>query len=479
MWGGERTILTMWPAAGARNRERLLDRRDARPELSPAEVIAQLDASDLKSACFTGVTQTMRQTLTAIIAAACLVASTAPIAAPQPCICRAGAAEVDITPDYKSGLLPMCGYGARHKKPAQGVHDRLKAQAIVLTDGTNRLAIVSADLCWVSAALRQQVCKLAREVGFGPGEIMLAATATHSGPAGLDSNLAIQQAFGRYDPEVTAETARRIVQAIREAHASAQPASCWVAQQKVEDLVMRAADSKPVSARLSVMAFKTDEQWSAVLVSLPARGDILPAENMLLSADWPGFMREALRQLTGASVTSFVIGASASLVPRIGPDEENFEGAKAFGEKVARRAAALLDRCRRIQPFGVAVKTEPWKLPPAVPPPGVKLPVPLPVARAILPHQTTLQVARVGDTALIAVPGSMSASLVDEMDAKVRAAGAAQVVALGACNDYVGYFLSPEDYRADNRDVRFCLFGRDAGQKLAARLADLAASLFR
>ena len=404
-----------------------------------------------------------------------LVASPALVPADR---CRAGAAEVDITPDYKPSLLPMCGYGARHKKPAQGVHDRLKAQAIVLTDGANRLALVSADLCWVPAALRDKVCRLARQIGFEPQEIMLAATATHSGPAGLDSNMAVQQAFGKYDPEVTEETARRIVEAIDRANSQAQPTTCWVAQEIVDDLVMRAADNEPAPARLTALAFKNGDKWLAIIVSLPARGDVLPAENMLLSADWPGYMRQALKAKSGSEVVAFVIGASASLVPRISDDQENFEGAKAYGERVAERAAQLLKHCRRVKPFGVAVAMRPWKLPPAVPPPGVKLPVPLPVARAILPHQTTIQAARIGDTAVVAVPGSMSASLVDEVVKTVRSAGAEQVVALGACNDYVGYFLSPEEYTASNRDVRFCLFGRDAGRLLAEQLSELAASLF-
>src|SRR5262245_18060493 len=55
----------------------------------------------------------------------------------------AGAVTIDITPPVG---FPMWGYGARHDAPCAGVRDPLKARAVVLTAGDERLAIVSVDL---------------------------------------------------------------------------------------------------------------------------------------------------------------------------------------------------------------------------------------------------------------------------------------------------------------------------------------------
>ena len=56
---------------------------------------------------------------------------------------QAGAAKVDITPKLGVSLDgPISKNG-----PVRGVHDRLYARAVMLDDGTTRLAIVVADSC--------------------------------------------------------------------------------------------------------------------------------------------------------------------------------------------------------------------------------------------------------------------------------------------------------------------------------------------
>ena len=56
---------------------------------------------------------------------------------------RVGSAEREITPPPG---LPMWGYGARHDKLAEGSLDPLKAKAIVIAAGPEKLAIVGLDL---------------------------------------------------------------------------------------------------------------------------------------------------------------------------------------------------------------------------------------------------------------------------------------------------------------------------------------------
>lgn len=55
---------------------------------------------------------------------------------------KAGFAKVDITPP--SGVW-LSGYASR-KKPSDGISDELYAKSLVLDDGQNKIAIVSADL---------------------------------------------------------------------------------------------------------------------------------------------------------------------------------------------------------------------------------------------------------------------------------------------------------------------------------------------
>src|SRR5436309_3385059 len=92
---------------------------------------------------------------------------------------QAGAAKIDITPPTG---FPMWGYAARHDAPSAGVLDPLRARALVLAAGKERVALVSLDLGRAptrhsTAAIRERVKKAA-----GIEHIFLVASHTHHGP---------------------------------------------------------------------------------------------------------------------------------------------------------------------------------------------------------------------------------------------------------------------------------------------------------
>src|SRR5947207_2614570 len=58
---------------------------------------------------------------------------------------RAGVARVDLTPPL-SMKAPLGGYGARMNRPADGVHDRIFAKALVVSDGSRKFVLVTADM---------------------------------------------------------------------------------------------------------------------------------------------------------------------------------------------------------------------------------------------------------------------------------------------------------------------------------------------
>jgi hypothetical protein len=92
---------------------------------------------------------------------------------------RAGAARVDITPNVGVSLDgPISKNG-----PVTTVHDPLHARALVLDDGTTRLAIVVVDQCMtgrdVFDAAKEQVH---RETGLPVDRMLMAATHTHAAP---------------------------------------------------------------------------------------------------------------------------------------------------------------------------------------------------------------------------------------------------------------------------------------------------------
>src|SRR3990172_1484681 len=93
---------------------------------------------------------------------------------------RAGACSLDITPKE----FPAIVSGSFLERTADGVNDPLHARAVVLDDGTTRLAIVVVDTPLMPRDLLEHAKEMARQTTGTPTDHMLiAATHTHSAPS--------------------------------------------------------------------------------------------------------------------------------------------------------------------------------------------------------------------------------------------------------------------------------------------------------
>lgn len=97
-----------------------------------------------------------------------------------PRVFRAGAAAVDITPQK----LPVRVNGGFSEQLIDQVTDPLHARALVLDDGTTRLAIVTVDSCLIPRSLFDEAKAIASAAtGIPTARMLMSATHTHSAPA--------------------------------------------------------------------------------------------------------------------------------------------------------------------------------------------------------------------------------------------------------------------------------------------------------
>jgi neutral ceramidase len=110
---------------------------------------------------------------------ACLLALMAlpcGLAAQSNRVFRAGAATSNITPPLGSPIV-----GGWNDPPATHVHDELHARALVLDDGTTRLAIVLCDNVGIARSVYDEAKRMIQEkTGITPENMLMAATHTHS-----------------------------------------------------------------------------------------------------------------------------------------------------------------------------------------------------------------------------------------------------------------------------------------------------------
>ncbi len=91
---------------------------------------------------------------------------------------EAGAAEIEITPPIG---MRMAGYF--DERFATGVHDPLKAKAIVLREGNKQVAMVFCDLVGISLNVTTNArAQASKKTGIPVPNIMICATHSHTGP---------------------------------------------------------------------------------------------------------------------------------------------------------------------------------------------------------------------------------------------------------------------------------------------------------
>ncbi len=148
-------------------------------------------------------------------------------AADKPRVFRAGAATSNITPKLGTSINGNMSDGK-----ATHVHDELHSRALVLDDGTNKLAIVVNDSCMIPREVFDEAKRLASEAtGIPATHMLMSATHTHSAA----SSASVFQSEA--DMEYRAFLTVRIADAVRRAHNNLAPARIGWGKASVPDQV--------------------------------------------------------------------------------------------------------------------------------------------------------------------------------------------------------------------------------------------------
>jgi hypothetical protein len=264
----------------------------------------------------------------------------------------AGAARRTITPPKGIYLI---GYGDR-SKGNRGVHDDLYASALVFSDGSLQVALVALDILTINEYIVDRVRALC-----APVELILCCSHTHSGPIAY-----ADEQSPRRNREYINFLVEAIAGAVGEAARRVEPAFLAYSAGKAEIAInrrQRLPDGRMeigrnpmgiVDRSLQIVSVYKAGQGNedgrlATLVNFACHGTVLGPGNLLVSADWIGAMRNAVKREYGGSVL-FLQGAAANLNPDMyWEDGRAFDMAAAQGKQVAAGVIAALERgCQRL-----------------------------------------------------------------------------------------------------------------------------------
>ena len=412
-------------------------------------------------------------------------------------------AKVNITPPLG---VPLIGsYG----KPSDSVLDELYAKALVLNDGTNTVAIVSADLLYTPLEeITDPVRKIITEkIGIEAQNVLVCGTHTHSGPevfskSKLRPDKRIDEST--IDRSYLDTLIQKIAGSVLIAHKNMQPVKIGAAKGVLPEIVF---NRRPTDKNgLVKMTFSlppevgatrkivTDSEGSTrVMFDIPdgqaklrfgridpevsvlrvenANGEIIgslvnfgchpvciyPSLSTAISADYPAYATRVVEQAEGG-ICLFTLGLAGNAVP--------FERGLRPREQIGRALGG--ETLRRLQ---FVSTTDDITLK------AIRKKIVFPVKKASAadgtstPVTTEIQAVKLGDIFVLGLPGEILIEV--GLDIKSRAALENLIIAT-ISNDTIGYVCHDQAYDEGGYEpVSGTNLARGAGETLVTEALDL------
>ena len=274
----------------------------------------------------------------------------------------AGVARVDITPPLG---LPVGCWAAR-KALAQGVHEPLVAQALVLSDGERTAAIVATDLVFASAELAKTVRERVAELtGIPATAISVHASHNHSAPSLVRGStvggLPDIPAFGRYADALGDLLSGAAYAAWRRL----EPARIGAATGRVEDVSGNRVDRmRAVDDALTVLRIdRADGRPLAAVVNFATHPISVGGVTVEWDAEYIAPLREAVEGAIAGVECIFLQGCAGDVAPydwwfgNYEASRHGYELRDRLGRAIGSHAVSLYEGIRGEADVPVAAET--------------------------------------------------------------------------------------------------------------------------
>lgn len=360
---------------------------------------------------------------------------------------RAGIAVRNVTPDP---LLPVSG-GVGPSKPVTRKQGELTVRALVFEQGTNRVAIVSADFLGFPAVLGNRV--RAAVQGIAPRNILIGATHTHSAPDcyGFPDG----KGGTASDPKYLASVCAKMAEAINEAVAKLQPARLKIATGEARGKIAYNYYAEQLyDPRCNVIqALDASGRPFATLVNYAIHPEVLGSGVGLCSPDLIGPLYDRIAE-RGGGTGIFMNSAQGGMVTAdnrtpSGHDARTWEECLRIGKLLADESLRIVkDAEVQSAPELFCAARE------------ISLPVDSPLMRELLKElpgspgsevtslPTQVNVVNLGNAQILTIPGEALPNIGYYLKRKMHGE---HNLLFGLTNDAFGYILTREDFDSFKR----------------------------
>ncbi|HTM54184.1 MAG TPA: neutral/alkaline non-lysosomal ceramidase N-terminal domain-containing protein [Pirellulales bacterium] len=392
---------------------------------------------------------------------------------------KAGAARVDLTPSLELNA-PLGGYGERMNRPAEGVHDRIYAKALVLASGEKKFALVTVDIVGFPPPVKPALVERLSG-GWSLDNLMLLPSHSHTSiemnAINPPNTFQIPQ-IGIHSPRLYEFVLGRLEQVVREAEKQLVPVSVGTSGQQIEGWNRNRRGSPTVDKQLTLTRIDTrDGKPLAVLVNFTAHPTFMSGEDMLFSGDWPGHLQRTVESLVGQGITAmYYNGAEGDQAPLARPDSgpSRWERAERYGRDLGIVAWKQWQETKTKPEVVFASHRQTFRLPEKTWHPdfmktggkeyGLTEELFKQMLPKLFPAEADSITLRLGDLLIVGVPGEMAAALgIKIKDEARRLTGAPQPAIGGLADAWLSYILPAEEYRKGGYESSVSFYGETLG----------------
>ncbi len=391
---------------------------------------------------------------------------------------KGNAKSITITPPLEIGYT-LGGYGARMSKPAQGIHDDIKAKALVLSDGSKKFAIITMDMLGFPPNVRPMIAEKLSQSGWKAENIMLLPSHTHTSLemfALNNRNIFGMAAIGIFQPELLDFIVEKLALLIEDTDRQLVPVKTGTGQVSLENLNRNRRGATSVDRELTVTRVDDlNDNPMAILVNWTAHPTIMDADDMWVSGGWPGYLQRELEDWIDDDIVAMYYNGAVgdqSVIARRGGS--NYEKAEYYGRTIAKEALSLY---QNIVPSGntvLEVVSREITLPSKKPHPsfmqtgGAEYQLDESKIQALLDHifpgTTQITALQVGGLMIIGAPGEIIAELGLATKNELRNLGVKNPVIGGIANEWLSYILTVEEYEKGGYESSVSFYGPGLGQ---------------
>jgi neutral ceramidase len=360
-----------------------------------------------------------------------------------------GYAKVNLTPE---GFTSTAGYGKRKGKLFTSVHDSIHVRAMVIDNGRQRVAIVSADLLIIPPSVTELLEEKLKGSGFSLNNTYLGATHTHNSIGNWGKGAA-RFIYGAYREEIVEWIADRIVKCIVNASENPEPAYFKTGAIPIAHAVgNRLVKDGPEDPFLRVIEIHRSDSSKLLLMSYAAHATCVYSQDLELSRDYPGKLVDTL-EAQGYEFAMFMAGSVGS---------QSCTSAVGFGwdciDWMAGEVSGTLLEHRKDLQLMADSSLAMVRLPLALSDPQVKLTRGWKVYSwlfhaAFGEYETYIQALRLGDVIMLGAPCDFSG----EFSAAIDSAGnnnGFQVMVTSFNGGYIGYVTPVNRYDLNHTETR-------------------------